>query len=200
MISKQNNKLHKKLTPDLIYEVKRIFNMTKKNKVEEMQRLLSFLNEKKISELENNNKYLEYVKKNFPCTSDDDQDEKSVETEESENIERKTTIIEHNLMAYDLLLKIASKLTGHIFDSVRCNRLVNGKKIDKMYKKIDDNKMNIVKKYLKYKIFNEHIKYISNEGNKNIQLYLTGKLDESCYDIDDLNENLINIDDSNENL
>ena len=56
------------------------------------------------------------------------------------------------------------------------------------YKKIDDNKMNIVKKYLKYKIFNDHIKYITNKGNQNIQSYLTGKLDNSCYDIDDLNK------------
>ena len=103
------------------------------------------------------------------------------------------TIIEYDLMAYDLLLKIASKLTSHIFTSVRCNRLVNGKKIDKRYKKIDDNKMKIVKKYFKYKIFNEHIKYITNEGNKNIQLYLTGKLDNSGYDIDDLNKKMMDV-------
>ena len=169
MINEKNNKLYKKLTPDLIYEVKRIFNMTKNNRDEDIQRLLSFLDEKQISELENNNKYLEYVKKNFLYTSDDDQDEKSVETEESENIERRT-IIEYNLMAYDLLLKIAFKLTGHIFNSVRCQKLVNGKKLNKMYIKIDYNKMNIVKKYLKYKIFNDHIKYITDEGNGNIKL------------------------------
>ena len=40
-----------------MYEVKRIFNITKKNKDEEIQRLLSFLDEKQISKLENNNKY-----------------------------------------------------------------------------------------------------------------------------------------------
>ena len=87
MIHEQNNKLYKKLTPDLIYEVKRIFNMNKKNKDEEIKRLLSFLDEKQISELENNNKYLEYVKKNFFCISDGDQDVNIVVTEESEKME-----------------------------------------------------------------------------------------------------------------
>ena len=34
------------------------------------------------------------------------------------------------------------------------------KKKDKMYKIIDNEKMKTVKKYLKYKIFKEHIHYI----------------------------------------
>jgi hypothetical protein len=198
----RNTKLYKKLTPDLIYEVKRIFNMTQQaiqnNKDEEIERLLSLLDEKQISELENNNKYLEYVKKNFQYTSDDDQDEKTVESEESDETEEKGNIIgsiyEYNLKAYDLLLKIAYKLSGYIFTSVRCQRLVNGKKKDKMYKIIDNKKMKTVKKYLKYKIFKEHIDYISCEENKNIQLYLTGKLEDSAYNIDDLNKNLIDND------
>ena len=100
----------------------------------------------------------------------------------------------YNLMVYDLLLKIASKLTGHIFTSVRCQKIVNGKKLNKIYKKIDNNKMNIVKKYLKYKIFNEHTKYITNEEITNIPLYLMGKLDNCAYDIDDLNKKMIDVD------
>ena len=192
MIYEQNDKLYKKLTPDLIYEVQRIFNMTKKNKDKEIQRLLSFLDEKQISELENNNKYLEYVKKNFYCISNDDQDENSVVTQESENIGG-GTIIEYNIMAYDLLLKIASKLTGHIFTSERCRKIVNGKKLDKLDKKIDYDKMKIVNKYLKYKILNDHIKYISNEENLNIRAYLMGKLDKCAYDFDDSNKKMMDL-------
>ena len=64
--------------------------MTKKedNKDVEIKRLLSLLDEKQISELENNNKYLEYVKKNFQFIYEDgDKDEKTVESEESEETE-----------------------------------------------------------------------------------------------------------------
>ena len=50
------------------------------------------------------------------------------------------------------------------------------------------------KKYLKSKIFNEHIKYITDERNRNIKLYLSGKLDKYAYDIGDLNEKMIDID------
>ena len=96
-------------------------------------------------------------------------------------------------MAYDLLLKIASKLTGHIFTSARCHKVVKGKQLDKRYKIIDDNKMKIVKKHLKYKTLNDHIKYISNEENKNIRLYLMGKLDKFAYDIDDLNKKMLDV-------
>ena len=63
-----------------------------------------------------------------------------------------------------------------------------------MYKIIDNEKMKTVKKYLKYKIFKDHINYISCEENKNIQLYLTGKIEDSAYNIDDLNKNLIDND------
>ena len=123
---------------------------------------------------------------------------KTVEYEESDETEERGNVIEpiyeYNLNAYDLLLKITCKLTGHIFTSARCQRLVNGKKINKIYKIIDNEKMKTVKKYLKYKIFKEHINYISCEENKNIQLYLTGKIEDSAYNIDDLNKNLIDND------
>ena len=213
----RNKKLYKKLTTDLIYEVKRIFNMTKNSKDEEIEKLLSLLDEKQISELENNNKYLEYVKKNFQYTSDDNQDEKNEdlkyvkknfqyvsddnqdedleendETEEKENITG--SIYKYNLRAYDLLLKIANKLSSYIFTSVRCQSYMYGKKLNKMFKVIDNEKMKTVKKYLKYKIFKDHIDYICNEKNENIQSYLMGKLEDSAYNIDDLNKNLIDND------
>ena len=69
-----------------------------------------------------------------------------------------------------------------------------------MYKIIDNEKMKTVKKYLKYKIFNEHIKYITDEGNGNIKLYLSGKLDKCAYDIGDLNEKMIDIDVQEKNI
>ena len=93
----------KSITRDLIYEVKRIFNMTKNNKDEEIERLLLLLDEKQISELENNNKYLEYVKKNFQYTSEDDQDEKSEESEESEETEERENIVIK--IYYEIFLK-----------------------------------------------------------------------------------------------
>ena len=147
---------------------------------------------------ENNNKYLEYVKKNFQYTSDDDQDKQTVESEESDETEERGNIIgsiyEYNLKAYDLSLKIANKLSGYIFTSVRCQSYVNGEKLNKMYKIIDNEKMKTVKKYLKYRIFKDHIDYICNEKNENIQSYLMGKLEDSAYNIDDLNKNLIDND------
>ena len=124
--------------------------------------------------------------------SQDEDLEENDETEEKENITG--SIYKYNLRTYDLLLKIANKLSGYIFTSVRCQSYVNGKKKDKMYKIIDNEKMKIVKKYLKYKIFKEHIDYISCKGNQNIQLYLMGKLEDSAYNIDDLNKNLIDND------